>query len=132
MVSNNPYDTYKKNSVNTALPGELTLMLYDGCIKNIRKAKHGIQDKNFAIKSDGITKAQAILRELQFTLRPDIELSQSMNLLYDYMNQRLNEANIKNDIEILDEVEGFAIEFKDTWKQVIQLNRSKQSVGDTV
>lgn len=132
MVSNNPYDTYKKNSVNTALPGELTLMLYDGCIKNIRKAKHGIQDKNFAIKSDGITKAQAILRELQFTLRPDIELSQSMNLLYDYMNQRLNEANIKNDIKILDEVEGFAIEFKDTWKQVIQLNRSKQSVGDTV
>lgn len=129
MVSTNPYDTYKKNAVTTASPGELTLMLYDGCITNIRKAKHGIQDKNLAIKSEGIVKAQAILRELQITLRPDIEVSQSMNLLYDYMNQRLNEANLANDIEILEEVEGFATEFRDTWKQAIQMNRAQQPAG---
>lgn len=132
MVSNNPYDTYKKISVTTASPGELTLMLYEGCIKNVRKAKYGIQNKNLAMKSDGIVKAQAILRELQITLKPDIEISQSMNLLYDYMIQRLNEANFKNDIEILNEVEGFVLEFKDTWKQVIQLTRSTQPAGDTV
>lgn len=118
--------------MTTASPGELTLMLYEGCIKNVRKAKYGIQNKNLAMKSDGIVKAQAILRELQITLKPDIEISQSMNLLYDYMIQRLNEANFKNDIEILNEVEGFVLEFKDTWKQVIQLTRSTQPAGDTV
>ncbi|WP_410867163.1 flagellar protein FliS [Paraburkholderia sp. SIMBA_027] len=36
------------------------------------------------------------------------------------------EANIKNDIEIIDEVIGLTTEFRDTWKQVIQITRQQQ------
>ena len=57
MIVKNPYDTYKKNAITTATPGELTYMLYDGCLKNIRKAKHAIEEKDYAKKSDGISKA---------------------------------------------------------------------------
>ncbi|HYK74757.1 MAG TPA: flagellar protein FliS, partial [Pseudoneobacillus sp.] len=45
---------------------------------------------------------------------------------YDYINHRLIEANIKNEITVLDEVEGLVKEFSDIWKQVIQLNRQSQ------
>ncbi|HWO77285.1 MAG TPA: flagellar export chaperone FliS [Bacillus sp. (in: firmicutes)] len=128
MAMKNPYKAYQDNSVNTATPGELTLMLYNGCIKFIRLAKLGLDEKNIEQKNTNIQKAQRIIQELMVTLNPDFEISQQMLPLYDYMNRRLIEANVKNDRAILDEVEGFVTEFRDTWKQVIQLNR-KQPVN---
>ncbi|MGA5690508.1 flagellar export chaperone FliS [Cytobacillus pseudoceanisediminis] len=133
MAVSNPYQSYQQNSVNTASPGELTLMLYNGCLKFIHQAKKAIMDNNIEAKNTNIQKAQNIIQELMVTLNMDIEVSQNMMSLYDYMNRRLMEANIKNDTGILDEVEGLVSEFRDTWKEVIQVNRQKQfSQGGTV
>ncbi|WP_338751544.1 flagellar export chaperone FliS [Bacillus sp. FJAT-52991] len=129
MSTNNPYKQYENNSVNTASPGELTLMLYNGCLKFIRKAKEAIKEKNYEQKNVNIQKAQKIIRELMVTLNMDIDISKEMMTLYDYLNRRLIDANLKNDIEILNEVEGFVEEFRDTWKLVIQKNRQTQYAG---
>ena len=125
-VQNNAYNAYKQNSVSTASPGELTLMLYNGCIKFIGKAKVAINEKNIQNKNHNIQRAQAIIGELMSTLNMDIEISKQMLPLYQYMNRRLIEANIKNDVEILDEVEGLVTEFRDTWKEVIKITRQQQ------
>ncbi|AND42215.1 flagellar export chaperone FliS [Cytobacillus oceanisediminis] len=133
MAVSNPYQSYQQNSVNTASPGELTLMLYNGCLKFIHQAKKAIMDNNIEAKNTNIQKAQNIIQELMVTLNMDVEVSQNMMSLYDYMNRRLIEANIKNDTGILDEVGGLVTEFRDTWKEVIQVNRQKQfSQGGTV
>ncbi|WP_264739627.1 flagellar export chaperone FliS [Cytobacillus firmus] len=133
MAVSNPYQSYQQNSVNTASPGELTLMLYNGCLKFIHQAKKAIMDNNIEAKNTNIQKAQNIIQELMVTLNMDVEVSQNMMSLYDYMNRRLMEANIKNDTAILHEVEGLVTEFRDTWKEVIQVNRQKQfSQGGTV
>jgi flagellar secretion chaperone FliS len=129
MAINNPYTAYQNNSVNTASPGELTLMLYNGSLKFIHIAKKAIEDKNIELKNTNIQKAQAIVSELMVTLNTDLEISQNLMSLYDYINRRLTEANVKNDSAILVEVEGMITEFRDTWKQVIQLNRQKQHAG---
>lgn len=126
MALNNPYQSYQQNSVNTASPGDLTLMLYNGCLKFISLAKHAIDQKEIEMKNTNILKAQKIVQELMVTLNMDLEVSQNMMSLYDYMLRRLIEANIKNDKAILDEVETLVTDFRDTWKQVIQLNRQKQ------
>jgi flagellar secretion chaperone FliS len=126
MGSNNPYQSYQQNSVNTASPGELTLMLYNGCLKFIHLAKMAIQEKNIELKNTNLIKAQKIVQELMVSLNMDLEVSKNMMSLYDYLNRRLIEANIKSDVVILDEVEEFIVEFRDTWKQVIQINRQKQ------
>lgn len=126
MAITNPYQSYQQNSVNTATPGELTLMLYNGCLKFIHIAKKAIQDKNIQDKNTNIQKAQKIVSELMVTLNHNVEISKDLLSLYDYMNRRLIEANIKNDIAILNEVEELVTEFRDTWKQAIQLNRQKQ------
>ena len=60
------------------------------------------------------------------TLNMDIEISKQMLPLYEYMNRRLTDANIKNDTAILEEVEGLVIEFRDTWKEVIKITRQQQ------
>ena len=51
---------------------------------------------------------------------------QELMVMYDYINRRLVEANVKSDHAILEEVEGLVTELRDTWKQVIQLNRQQQ------
>ena len=122
----NAFNAYKQNSVTTASPGELTLMLYNGCIKFIGKAKQAMEEKNIQDKNYNIQRAQSIINELIVTLNMDLEISKQMYPLYDYMNRRLIEANIKNDVEILNEVEGLVTEFRDTWKEVIKITRQQQ------
>jgi flagellar secretion chaperone FliS len=126
MSVRNPYQSYQQNAINTASPGELTLMLYNGCLKFIHIAKTAITEKNIEMKNTNIQKAQKIIQELMVTLNPELEVSKSMMPLYDYVYRRLIEANIKSDVAILEEVEGFVTDFRDTWKQVIQINRQKQ------
>ncbi|HWL24542.1 MAG TPA: flagellar export chaperone FliS [Ureibacillus sp.] len=126
MVVQNAYNAYQQNSVTTASPGELTLMLYNGALKFLNKANQAITDKNISEKNTNIQKAQAIINELNVTLNMDYPISKQMYALYDYMNRRLIEANIKNDQAIVDEVIGLTTEFRDTWKQVIQITRQQQ------
>ncbi|GLY09282.1 flagellar export chaperone FliS [Pseudobacillus badius] len=129
MAMKNPYQTYSNNAVTTASPGELTLMLYNGCLKFINQAKQAVADGNIEAKNTSIQKAQAIIQELMVTLNMEMAVSENLMSLYDYLNRRLVEANIKNDTVILEEVEGFVTEFRDTWKEVIQKNRQLQHAG---
>lgn len=122
----NAYNAYKQNSVTTASPGELTLMLYNGCLKFLGKAKVAIEEKDIQQRNYYIQRAQAIIAELMSTLNMDIEISKQMLPLYEYMNRRLIEANIKNNIAIIEEVEGLVTEFRDTWKEVIKITRQQQ------
>lgn len=121
----NPYATYQTNSVTTALPQDLTLMLYEGLIKFSMLAKRAIEQKMIEQKNTNIQKAQAIISELQLTLNQSIALSKDLNSLYDYMQTRLIDANIKNDLVAIDEVIGFAEEFRETWKEAMKLARQR-------
>lgn len=124
MSIQNPYQAYQQNSVLTASPQELTLMLYNGCLKFIKLAKRALTENQFQEKHTNIIKAQAIVQELLITLNTDIEISKSMGQMYEYMHYRLIEANMKNDLDALIEVEGYVVEFRDTWKQVMELAKN--------
>ncbi|WP_028393550.1 flagellar export chaperone FliS [Bacillus cihuensis] len=126
MAINNPYQSYQQNSVNTASPGELTLMLYNGCLKFITLGKKGMTEGNIEEKNKNLLKAQNIIHELMVTLNMDVAVSKDMMALYDFMNRRLIEANTKNDLGAIEEVEGLVKEFRDTWKEAIQMNRKNQ------
>lgn len=132
MSAQSVHQAYKNNSVSTASPGELTLMLYNGCLKFLAKAKVAIANNDVQEKNINLQKAQNIIQEFMVTLNMDVEISKSMMQMYEYMNHRLIEANINNDITLVEEVEGFVFDFRDTWKQVILLNRQKQYSGDHV
>lgn len=126
MTINNPYKVYQQNSVTQSSPGELTLMLYNGILKFLNQAKKGIETKDIELKNTNIQKAQTIIRELMITLDMSVPVSENMMALYEYMLHQLVQANIQNNVEVIDEVMHLTIEFRDTWKQVIQLNRQKQ------
>lgn len=119
-------NSYKQNQVDTSSPGELTLMLYGGAITFLKKSKQAISDKNMNKAHQFITRVQDIIDELIITLDRKYPIAAQLLALYEYLKRRLIEANISKDVAILDEVEGFLMEFRDTWKQAITLARSQR------
>ena len=125
MVAN-PYAKYQSNSVTTASPAELSMMLYNGSLKFMKQAKVAMEDKNIEEKNRLIGRAQAIVHEFMVQLDMNIAVSKNLMQVYDYMNRRLIDANIKNDVSALEEAEKMMTELRDTWKEAMQLNRQKQ------
>lgn len=123
MAMNNPYSRYKEQTINTATKEELTLMLYDGCIKFINIAIASLEEDNFQLANTNIIKAENIISEFMLTLNMDIEISSNLYAIYEYLNNRLIEANIQKNKDILEEVKGFIIELRDTWKEAMKLSR---------
>src|SRR5690625_6723326 len=108
------YQAYQNNAVNTASGGELTLMLYNSCIKFIRQAIKDVEAKDFEKKNTHIQKAQRIIQELMLTLDQDIAISKEMIPLYVFMYFQLTEANVYNETKKLEVVLIIAFDFNDT------------------
>jgi len=126
MIQSAAQNTYKKNQVGTATPEDLTLMLYEGAIKFTKRAKQAIEEKDFNKAHEMNTRVQDIVSELIITLDRKYPIAEQMLQIYDYLKHRLVEANVKKDTAILDEVEEFFAEFRDTWKQAMVIARSQQ------
>ncbi len=120
---NNPYAKYKEQSVTTATPEELTLMLYNGCIKFINLAEVYIEEKDYAKSNLNIQKAQDIIQELNITLNMDYEISQNLRQLYTFVNEKLLDANIQKDKQALFDAKEIVSDLRDTWKEAMALSR---------
>ncbi|RMF18483.1 MAG: flagellar export chaperone FliS [Gammaproteobacteria bacterium] len=96
---------------------KLIQLLYDGAIERISMAKAQIAAKNFEGKNRLINKAIEIIGGLRNFLDKDKggELADNLDALYDYMERRLFEANLKNDVSMLDEVAGHLRQVRDAW-----------------
>jgi len=118
-------NTYKnvglESGIASADPHKLILMLYQGAILAIASAKNQIQRKQIAEKGSSITKAIKIIDEglkACLDVKAGGEIAKNLSELYDYMNQRLLIANLKNDITILDEVSTLLTDLKGAWESI--------------
>jgi len=121
MALNNPYNQYKENSVLTASPQELTLMLYNGALKFMHQGKLCIEQKNIQSANEALKRAQDIIDELNITLDMNYEISKNLRALYIYVNERLFEANVRKDTAYIDEAYDMVTELRDTWKEAMRL-----------
>lgn len=125
MLSN-PYQKYQQNQVETASPAKLLLMLYNGALRFVKGAREGIREKDMEKANHNIGKAQDIVVELMTSLDMEQgEISRNLYSLYDFVNTRLLEANIKKDENILSEAENILQELRDTWQEA-SLKDSKE------
>ena len=120
-MATNPYAQYNKNKVMTASPQELTLMLYDGAIKFNNIAMAAIEEKDIQKAHTNIMKVQRIIEEFQMTLDFKYEVANDFNNVYNYLMDRLREANMTKDKEILEEVSTHLHTMRDTWKEAMKL-----------
>ena len=120
------YSAYQNNKIMTASPAELTLMLYEGAIKFCNIAIMGIEEKNIEKASNNIIKVERIIEEFQATLNFKYPVAKDFDQVYQYLNRRLAEANLKKDKEILEEVLKHLRTMRDTWKEVMKTGRQEQ------
>lgn len=126
MLANKGYAAYANNKIMTASPAELTLMLYEGAIKFTNIAIEGTVEKNVQKVHDNIMKVEHIIEEFQSTLDHKYPIAKDFDEVYNYLMMRLQEANMKKDKEILEEVLKHLRTMRDTWKEVMKLAHTQQ------
>lgn len=126
MIANQGYAAYGSSKIMTASPGELTLMLYEGAIKFCNIAIVSIENESVEKAHANIVKVENIIEEFRSTLDHKYPVSEEFENVYKYLYDRLVQANMKKDTEILEEVLEHLRTMRDTWKEVMV--RAKQQV----
>lgn len=123
----NAYNTYKNNSVNYASKEQLLLMLLDGAVKYAKIGRQAIIDNDIQKKHDNIMRTQDIFYELMISLDRNAggEWSDNLYAVYEFINQRLMEANMKKDVKIMDEIIPLIEEVRDLWNEAYKLSVKK-------
>ncbi len=124
--NNNPYSSYDENKIMTASSEDLTLMLYEGGVKFCNQAIIAVEKKDIMTAHMKILKCQDVVRELQITVNRKHPQADEIYNLYEYMHRRLIEANIRKDVEILQEVTDMMKEFRDLWKESVKIARESR------
>lgn len=110
-----------ETGVVAASPQQLIIMLYEGAELAVRMAMKHMNDGDLMKKSAAISKATNIILEgLQAALDPQQggDIALQLGSLYTYMNQRLLQAHLHNQIEPLEEVLGLLRELHSAWLQI--------------
>lgn len=136
MTHNRPWNAYRQITAQTASPGQLVLMLYDGALQFLQKALVGFDmddpaEANETI-SNNLIRAQDIIYELNTTLNVQEggQLAQTLRRLYHYMDDRLIESNLRKTPDgIHDTVRRLTI-LREAWQEM--LRRSAVSPNQVV
>ena len=129
MALNQAYSQYNNSKILTASPAELTLMLYDGAIKFCNIAIMAIEKNDVMKAHTYIVKTENIIEEFQATLNHKYPVAKGFDNVYKYIYNRLIEANVKKDKDILEEVLVHLRTLRDTWKEVMKITHNGADVN---
>jgi flagellar protein FliS len=125
----NPYAQYRQNSIETATPARIVVMLYDGAIRFLTQALAAMQAKKHDQQSRLIGNAQSIIAHLHDTL--DVEIgrafAKSLNGIYTSLLTSLTAANIQNQPEPVESAIRVLRELRETWAEVDRQCQSSNS-----
>lgn len=122
---NNPYASYKSQSIQTMTSGEMIVALYEGLIKQLNIALVYLEEKNIQEVHIALVKSQDIINYLILTLNPEIEISQTILPYYELFNRQITEANFKKEAKIIQDILPLIEEFKQIFVQADRLSRTK-------
>nr|WP_321312391.1 flagellar export chaperone FliS [uncultured Campylobacter sp.] len=104
-MQSSAYNSYNSTSLSVDNQEKLVLMLYEGILRFAARAKKAMQEKNVQEKVMFINKISAIFIELSSSLDLNQgQIAHYLKGLYAREITRLIEANIKNDVDAIDEV----------------------------
>lgn len=126
MQGNNAYNVYKNNSVNFASKEQLLLMLLDGAVKFSKIGRQAIEDKDIKKAHENIVKTQDIFYELinSLDVQKGGQWAEGLLKIYEFIIDRLVNANIKKDITIMDEVIPIIEDVRNTWEEAYKISKT--------
>lgn len=126
----NPWKSYRQIATQTAPPGQLILMLYEGAIRFLERSLPGFEIEDPAesnmIIHNNLQRAQDIIRELNCALNMDAggDCATTLRRLYDYFDRRLWESNLKKNRAGVDEVIRHLSVLRDAWATMLRNQQS--------
>ncbi|MCY9591688.1 flagellar export chaperone FliS [Paenibacillus chitinolyticus] len=118
-MQNAKQQQYLKVRVETASPGELTLLLYQEMVKLLLQAKQLYSQNQYEEMNQPLYKVKSILSELIVTLDMKYDISRDLQNLYLFYDQHIANFIIKKDESILNDILDFARGMAETWKQAL-------------
>lgn len=120
MLSN-AYQQYQEANLETASQGKLLLMLYDGAIRFLTQAVQAMEAKKYQDSHNFILKAEDIITELMSCLKLEVgPIATNLFRLYEYMNWRLVQGNIKRDPAMIVEVQKYLRDLREAWAEAVK------------
>lgn len=116
MAMKDPYQSYRQNSVTTAGPEELVVLMYKGLEKFIKQGILYAQQKNYERANDVLLRAQDIVSELMLSLDMDMDVSHQLYALYDFVLSSIRDGNVKKDPGVLEQTLGIVTELRKAWE----------------
>ena len=111
---------YKQQSILTATPGQLVVMLYDGCLRFLHQAAYAMREGNVIESNTRLQRAEAIIDELRTTL--DMEqggvVASRLQGIYVFCSKHLIEARLSREPQNIEKVSELLSELRDAWAQV--------------
>ena len=122
---------YQRNQLTTTDSGTVLLMLYQGAIDSVKRARESMERGDMAEKGKHILRANDIISQFLASLDYEIggELAQNLEGLYRYMLDQMLVANVKNEPKPLDVVASLLITLKQGWEEAVATQRKKVAQG---
>jgi flagellar secretion chaperone FliS len=118
----NASQMYRQTQAQTAAPGELVVMLYQGAVRFVTSAIESLESNAIADANTSLVRTQAIITELSQTL--DVErggdVARNLARIYQYLNGRLIEANLRKDPAPAREVQHLLRELLPAWQAAVR------------
>lgn len=118
MVMSNAYEKYKTQEVSMASPMALIVMLYNGCIKQLKLARMAIEKKEYEEANTCFKKSQDIITELMSSLDFRYEISNNLMALYRFIYGEIVRINASKDTEKIGPIVSILSDLRDTWAKV--------------
>lgn len=127
----NPYQQYQEANIESASQGKLLLMLYDGAIRFLVQSQLALEQQRWSDAHNFNLRGQDIITELIVSLNYDAgDIAKNLYQLYDYMNWRLVNANIKRDVEGIKDVVKHLRTLREAWVEAVK-NTAGQTYGSS-
>ena len=122
----NAYQQYRRMQTQTASPGELIVMMYNGALRFLNAGKMKIEAQDVAGANDSLLRAQEIVLELMISVDVGAgSVARNLFDLYEFMHRHLVQANIKKDAAMVGEVIGLLRELLPAWEQAIAADATR-------
>ena len=102
-------------------------MLYSGAARFVAENIKAVEENRMDDAHKAHLRAQDIVIYLMNTLDMQYEISHNLYKLYEYINFRMNEANLKKDTAQLEEAKGMLIELRDTWAEAMKKAQAEKT-----
>lgn len=115
----NGYQKYKTQSIYSMSPSELLLLLYEEAIKRMKKAQYALEEHDYGVFEDCITRTVRIVRYLNLILDMEQPISQDFRRIYEYLfyNLSLIRSGRERRTEEITEVIRVLSEFRDGFEE---------------